>query len=79
MSLYCHSGKDALLIVGNTEGKDKTATLRLKLSAFGLEPATLRARNALTEQPLSLAADGALNVPVRAKSFTLVSLTRQTP
>ena len=79
MSLYSHSGKDALLIVGNLEGKDKEATLRLKLNAFGLDKATLSARNALTEQPLTLAADGTLTVPVRAKSFTLVSLTRQTP
>jgi hypothetical protein len=78
-SLYYHAGKDAFLIVGNTEGKEKKATLRLKLNAFGLEPATVRARNALTEQPLSLSGDGVLVVPLRAKSFTLVSLTRQTP
>jgi hypothetical protein len=79
VSLYCHSGKDAFLVVGNYDAKDKKATLRLKLKAFGLEGAALRARNALTEQPLLPAADGTLMVPVRSKSFTLVSLTKQTP
>ena len=78
-SLYYRNGKDAFLIVGNYEAKDKKVNLHLKLKAFGLEGAALRARNALTEQPLTLSADGTLEVPVRQKTFVLVSLTQQAP
>jgi hypothetical protein len=77
VSLYYHRGRDALLIVGNTEAQPRTASVQVHLKAFGLENAALRARNALTEVPIALTPDGRLSVPVRARSFTLVALERQ--
>ena len=76
VSFYYHEGKDILLIVGNLNKTDKEVAIPLKLSAFGLAGAPLKARNALTTAPLSLTAQGALAVPVRAGSFTLVQISR---
>jgi hypothetical protein len=73
-SLYFHSGKDAFLIVGNLDAQARTVNVQLKLKAFGLEGAALRARNALTQVPVALAQDGKLNVLVRAKSLVLVAV-----
>ena len=74
MSLYYHPGKDAFLIVGNTDAQTKTVNVQLKLKAFGLEGSALRARNALTQVPVALAQDGKMSVSVRAKSFVLVAI-----
>jgi hypothetical protein len=74
VSLYYHPGKDAFLIVGNMDAQAKTVNVQLKLKAFGLDGAALRARNALTQVPVALAQDGKLNVLVRAKSFVLVAI-----
>ena len=74
VSLYYHPGKDAFLIVGNTDAQARTVNVQLHLKAFGLEGAALRARNALTQVPVALAQDGKLNVFVRAKSFVLVAV-----
>jgi hypothetical protein len=74
ISLYYHPGKDAFLIVGNTDGQARTLNLQLQLKAFGLERASLRARNALTQVPVALAQDGKLSVFVRGKSFVLVAV-----
>jgi hypothetical protein len=76
VSLYYHPGKDAFLIVGNTDAQVKTVNVQLHLKAFGLEGAALRARNALTQVPAVLTPDGKLTVPVRAKSFVLVAVER---
>jgi hypothetical protein len=75
-SLYCHPGKDALLIVGNMDKEAKTASLQLNLKEFGLAGTALKARNTLTQVPVALAQDGKLNVFVRAKSFVLVVIER---
>jgi hypothetical protein len=75
-SLYFHSGKDVLLIVGNLEKEAKTASLQLNLKEFGLAEAALKARNALTQTPITLAPDGKLSVLVQGKSFVLVAIER---
>jgi hypothetical protein len=74
ISLYCHPGKDAFLIVGNTDAQTRTVNVQLRLKAFGLAVGALRARNALTQVPVALTQDGKLNVPVRTKSFVLVAV-----
>jgi hypothetical protein len=74
VSLYYHSGKDAFLVVGNMDAQARTIAVQLHLKAFGLEGAALRARNALTQVPVSLAQDGKMNVFVRGKSFVLVAI-----
>jgi hypothetical protein len=76
ISLYYHPGKDAFLVVGNLDARDRTVNVQLHLKAFGLEGAALRARNALTQVPAELAPDGKLGVLVRAKSFVLVAVER---
>ena len=74
ISLYYHVGKDAFLVIGNTDAQNKDVNVQLHLKAFGLEGAALRARNALTQVPAALTQDGKLNVFVRAKSFVLVAV-----
>jgi hypothetical protein len=75
-SLYCHPGKDALLVVGNLNKEAKTASLQLNLKEFGLADTALAARNALTQAPVALAPDGKLSILVQGKSFTLVVIGR---
>ena len=74
VSLYYHFGKDAFLIVGNTNAQTKPVTVQLRLKAFGLEGAALHARNALTQVPVALQKEGSLSVLVRGKSFVLVAV-----
>ncbi|NOY79454.1 MAG: hypothetical protein GXP31_00465 [Kiritimatiellaeota bacterium] len=74
VSSYVHPGQDAFLVVGNLSRRDVEAELALDLAKMRLGGRRLTAANALTEVALPPPDHGRLRVPVRAKSFTLVSL-----
>ena len=74
ISLYYHPGKDAFLVIGNTDAQPRTVNVQLQLKTFGLAAGALHARNALTQVPVALTQDGKLNVLVRGKSFVLVAV-----
>jgi hypothetical protein len=72
VSLYCHPGQRALLVVGNFGSEDRTPVLTLELERYGLAGKPLRAWNALTGVAVPLSDTGRLSPLVRAKSFVLL-------
>ena len=72
ISVYHHAGKDALLFVMNMKPGDGVHPVRINLRGLGLDGMDLKAKNALTEVPITVDATGLLEVPVRGKSFTMV-------
>ncbi|MBT7861425.1 MAG: hypothetical protein HN712_13970, partial [Gemmatimonadetes bacterium] len=71
-SLYAHPGQGLLIIAGNFNPEQMTATIELDLAAFGLEDKTCTAVNALTDQPIPIGPDGTLTPTIAAKSFVLM-------
>lgn len=71
-SLYAHPGRGLFIIAGNFNPERRRVTIAVDLAAFGLAGKSLRAVNALTDQPIALTADGALSPTIAGKSFVLV-------
>ena len=70
VSAYVHSGKRALLVIGNLSDEPLTPRIRLDLQRLGLQKAQVRAINALSGRRLPLDNE-VLEVRVRPKSFVL--------
>ena len=74
-SIYYHSGKDVLIVVGNFSQKRIKSNIRLDLSKFKLQSKKMKATNALTGQDVPMNITGVISPVVNSKSFVPVKIT----
>lgn len=72
VSLYCHTGKDVLMVVANYNREEKEVKLSLELAQMGLQGKVLKAANMMTEESVPVTQGSPLTLRIPAKSFMLM-------